>query len=65
MNDTHNHAKTLLVRLNSSRYAGLVWLVLAGSLAGCGFNIAFGTFFLDMQGLLGGAISGVLIHAIS
>ncbi|SDT84273.1 hypothetical protein [Desulfobacula phenolica] len=65
MKDKKQETRNFILKLSNSRHAGLVWLVMAGIVAGCGFNIAFGTFALDMQGIMGGAISGILIHSMS
>jgi hypothetical protein len=44
---------------------GLVWMLAAGVLVGMGLNLAFGSAFSNLQGILGGLVSGLLIYLVS
>lgn len=54
--------KHLACRLRKDGTWNLVRLVLAGVVAGSAFNLALGAFVLDIQGILGGAVAGLLVH---
>lgn len=42
-----------------------MWTLGAGALAGAGFNLAFGSAVWNVEGLLGGLVSALLINFIS
>ena len=44
---------------------GLLWTLLAGIIAGAGFNLAFGSVACNTEGILGGLVSSILIYIIS
>lgn len=44
---------------------GLLWTLLAGIIAGAGFNLAFGSVAWNTEGILGGLVSAMLIYIIS
>jgi len=44
---------------------GLFWTLLAGIIAGAGFNLSFGSVVWNTEGILGGLVSALLIYIIS
>lgn len=40
-------------------------MVIAGGIAGVGFNVALGSFAWNPEGILGGLLSGLLIYIVS
>jgi hypothetical protein len=47
------------------KHQGLFVMVIAGAIAGVGFNVALGSFAWNMEGILGGLLSGLLIYIVS
>lgn len=43
----------------------LVWMVFTGAAAGAAFNLAFGSTFWNLEGILGGLCAGALIFLFS
>ncbi|HUU40308.1 MAG TPA: hypothetical protein VMW42_05150 [Desulfatiglandales bacterium] len=44
---------------------GLLWMLLAGIIAGAGFNLALGSVVWNTEGILGGMLAGLLMHIVS
>jgi hypothetical protein len=47
------------------KHQGLYMMVIAGGIAGVGFNVALGSFAWNLEGILGGLLSGLLIYVVS
>ncbi|AFM23509.1 hypothetical protein [Desulfomonile tiedjei] len=50
---------------NKDNDLGFLVMMIAGGIAGACFNVALGSFVWNLEGILGGLISGLLVHFVS